>query len=546
MSHLSFRDRRLYLPALLTLLFHLPALFCDFVWDDVGLIRDHPLLAEPSFVGQAFLRDYGLEMSERTPNSYYRPLLMVVAWTLRRVAGPSPLAYHLFSLIVSAASVTLLTWLVARAPGVKGATLPLVAGSIVAAHPARVELVSLFMSLPDLVIEIAGLLILLAVAARPWRCRPWMAFAICLAASAAAGLSKETSFVVLPAMAAAALVFAARERDGHAAGGAAGIAVGLAAAWVLRARAGVQPPGIGVSLGMLMGEGSGRALRSAGMAVARIAVPGPTIFMNWDDFPASPWALGGVVLLGAGFAALVIRLAWVRRDLWAALIAAWFGGGLANLMLVTARHIPYSDRYLSVVPGVVALCFAVRRLLVWMDGKWPDAALSLRRGHVPLLLLGTSVGLYGAFTFGSSWKCLTPVSFYSAMAEDNPGMAYPRIILANIMLFDLGDFDRMERYANEAIAISPDTQRARELGKLFAKRYIAEARFGEALRHIEWAGQVLTDDAEVHSLKAISLHGLGRTNEALASVREALSRSPTNASYLKQLRIIEGGAAATP
>ena len=537
-GRVAVRPLLFLLPLLLTLLFHLPALFSQFVWDDVGLIQKHPLLSEPSFITSVFSRDYGLEMTSREPSGYYRPMLMVVNWTLYRLFGPSPLAYHLFSILVAGASASFLSWLLLRLRVTSSPFLAIAAGALLAAHPMRTELAQFFMSLPDLVIEIGGLVAIFSIAGsgRPgnW---PWR-LAACAMTSLVAALFKETAYFVFSAMAAAALLHGVVRRSRFSLAGGVGLMAGLIPAYLLRTMAGIQSVPSGHSLAMLFGEGACRAFHFGATSIARIVLPSSAIFMDWSDYAAGFAATAGVVLLILTASGVVLGLA-LRRSCFPVLVASWFAAGLANVMLVTAMHIPFADRYCAVLPGVVGMGLVGGWLIRRATGRISD--FQDRYGRLGRWLLALYIGLHAAYGLSASAKCLSPVSFFTAMAEENPDMAYPRVVLASIMFYDLGDFERCEKYAREVMALMPDTKRGREMGKLLAKRYIAESRFQEALDQILWAEAGLAADPEVHSLKAISLFELGRSDEARASIEKALALAPENTSYRKQREKIIAG-----
>jgi len=148
------------LPVLAAMLFHAPALFCGFVWDDVPVIEHNTHLSEKSAIPRAFSGDYAEELGSAAAG-YYRPLFLSLAILVHRTFGPSPLAFHAVSLLLFCALV-LLTTLVCRRlfrPGHEALTV--FAGLVVAAHPARMEVVSLFTSLPDLLVEGLALIIVL-------------------------------------------------------------------------------------------------------------------------------------------------------------------------------------------------------------------------------------------------------------------------------------------------------------------------------------------------------------------------------------------------
>ena len=536
----------MYLPALLALLVHFPVLFSDLIWDDNSLIVEHPQIADPAFVSRVFLRDYGFEMGGRAPNGYYRPFLMLINTGLYRLFGPSPLAYHVFVLLMFGFSATLLTWLCLRILGQKYQVAAIAAGCLAAVHPARTELAVFFMSLPDLLIEIFAVLIILLA----WRNveetggRGKLEIALCmiscLALAFLSGITKETAFFTITAIGCAMFLYGlSRGKSGWPLlAMTSALVLGIVLAYLLRTVAGVRQPEGGLCLGLLAGEGSGRAIHAALLSASELLIPSPVVFMNWTDKPATAVTRLLVFFPPALIAGSVLYLIF-RRRLFATLLAAWFGAGLFSLMMIRAFNLPYSERYVPTAPAMIGLC--VLAAAAWYP---------LIAGHpwfgerIPKILLAGYIGLQGVFSFSGATQCITSVGFFTAMARDNPTLHYPRIILAKIMFYKYGDFEKMDRYAQEAIAIAPDVAKVRELGALYARRYIAEKKYSEALSYLDWAEQVLKNDGEIYSLRAICQSALGEHQKAETSILRALEMDPANRAYRKQQSIIQAARAS--
>ena len=538
-----------WLPLLLALAFHLPALTCDFVYDDVFLVAEHPYLSSPSFVRQLWTRDYGLEFS-KDARGFYRPAFMTLNWLLFQIAGPHPLAYHAFSLLV----FCIATWLVVRTtravcPGAPD-WVSIMAGCLYAVHPARVETVSLFMSLPDLMVEVLALLLVLRLvrpdtAAKPGRLHGvWLCGVLALLAA----LSKENSFLLLSALSATTFI------RGMVLPGAGGVRVrmrafsmvlALTVAMGLRAMAGVtSPTDLVWTLGELAGPKSGAALYNACAAVREILVPGPVVFWRYPAVTGGALLLGFMALYLAVLAAFWLYLL-VRGRFAYALLTAWFGASIVTVMLLSADRYPYSQRYVAVAPAMIGLC-----LLAWMVSlrfTLPRvAALRQDRGRRLIVLLSAAyVAVHGAHTLAGSAVCLTPVSFFVALSEANPSAMVP--LVAVVETLDRGGrVERMEAYVRQATTLDPAHAQVTALHNLLIRRYIREGRYADAARCADWALGVFPGNADKLALKAAALAYQGSLDEAARCIQTALEKEPANTGFIRLRDQIESNRAARP
>ncbi len=534
------RERRwllLLLPPLLAFVVHASALGGDLIWDDESLILEHPRLGEAGFYKEIFRRDYGLEFAPRTPTGYYRPVLMAANIGLFNTFGRSTVAYHAAVLVVFCFCAFLFTWIAREIFGDERWWLALAVGCLVAVHPIRTEYAVFFMSMPDVLLEIFALLIVGAVLAVPRYLT--MTPAACLAGGVAflAALTKETSFLTLGAMG-GCLVLASMIAKNHRQRWPLGFVVlaGLALGVVFRRWEGVATPDGAAQLAQLP-VGSGRAFYAIVLALRDVLIPNYTVFMRWNSEPTSAATIFASFGLIAASAALVIWL--LRKDqLFPALISSWIAGGMLALMLIRSSNLPYADRYVPSGALILGLGLLANRWWPARDGR------SAAARRLAAILLTGYIGISAVFGWLSTVRCVNALAFFTAMAEDEPQLVYPRLELANLWFFRYGDFARMEQNIREAAAIAPDVPAVRAAGKLLAKRYIVEKRYAQGLRALDWAAEAQADDAELWSLRAACHAGLRDYPQALAAIERALQLRPDHPPYQKQRERIamEAGA----
>ena len=251
------------LPALLAIAIHLPALWADLFLDDRPVIVEHPRIADAGFIKEIFARDYGQELGVQQEVGYYRPLLMVINYGLYRLFGPSPFGYHTTVLLLFALSCSLLTAVAMRALGDGRRLLALTMGCLAAVHPIRTEFAVFFTTMPDLLMEIYGLLIIGICLERAKKLPQSVRLAALALLALSAGVTKETSFFIVSSMG-ATLCFVglfnhdARRRilEGLS------LFLGLGSAMILRFGLGVSLPA-GAGNGVIFRTGSSSALDGA-------------------------------------------------------------------------------------------------------------------------------------------------------------------------------------------------------------------------------------------------------------------------------------------
>jgi tetratricopeptide (TPR) repeat protein len=133
--------------ALLTFAVYVRALSCQFVFDDIPQILENPFITNPSFWRRIFLGSVWSFRGAGEHDNFYRPLQFVIYWLLYRAGGPNPVIFHLFQLVLCAATA----WLVFQlGREIFGNDLTAGGGVLLwALHPQHVETVTWVSALPD-------------------------------------------------------------------------------------------------------------------------------------------------------------------------------------------------------------------------------------------------------------------------------------------------------------------------------------------------------------------------------------------------------------
>jgi len=527
------RKRIWLLPVLAGLVAHLPALFCGFVYDDVALVQEHPYLGSFSFLGEIWHRDYGLEFA-RENCGFYRPMFMTVIWLLRNVFGPDHLAFHLFSLAVFCLAI----WLVVRVASAFDTCgtglLPLVAGILYAVHPARVETVSLVMSLPDLLVECCGLgMVLTLLKTRHAReasarrtalaCGAWSLFAV---------LTKESAFSIFPAVASTALVFACLRQSANrklllAAAG--GVLAALLIGGLLRKLAQIHTPvgPVETLRNLLVGGRADDTLVTLLLALRDVVLPGPVVFWRNVAEMDFPGAVAGLLLIGG-----VIAGGWwaaLRRgNLPLALLLAWLGANVVNLtMLFGASYdIYYSHRYLAFAPIAILLCLAVRIVAERAVRRWQVGLAAPRFTTLAVAAVVAYLTAFGVCSLTGAAICINPLTFFQAMRRANPADIIPLGAVAQTLEREGGRAEEIEKYVIEATLLDPKNTRTTRLHHMLIKHYLADRRYQDAFRCAKWSLGIYSNNAETVLLRATAVANLGRPDLAKWDVEQVLSQHP--------------------
>jgi len=353
----------------------------------------------------------------------------------------------------------------------------------------------------------------------------------CLVTALAAGLVKESAFFIFAALAGAALLVAIfhPDRRDRCLMTAMGCLAGLACAGGARILAGIQAQyPLHAYLSSLFRDASGHALQGLAWAVRDVVVPAHAVLMKEPSLSPSAWTQAA--LLAVLVAVAVLMLVNARKgSVFRVFLLAWFAAGIVGILLLITANIPYSQRYLPLLPGVILLCMFLDRMGRFLSEHRPATSRVVSRYLVYVVAL--YVTLHGAFTMAGSARCLTPTSFFSYMAEQGPALLYPRLAMVRLTTVHGFDPHLAERYLQEAEILSPRSPHVRKLGKLLARHHISEGLYDEAIGFLDWAMEVIGEEAEIFGLKAAALAYSGELEDAARVCQQAMDLDPTNTTY---------------
>lgn len=490
----------------------LPSLFNGFVYDDVLVILQNPLVHGLSHSGELWHSSYW------PAGLLYRPLtsqLFALQWAL---GGGSPMVFHAVSILLAAVTAALVFRLCGRLLPPPAALL---AAVLFALHPVHVEVVANVVGQAELLAAICALLAVERYLAWSAQGELSQLQRLLLAGLTLLGiLAKETGYVIPLLLAAAQLTLARqrRERPGdfYVLQGAA-VVVGL----LLRLAV----------LGGLAGENPAAIFRGVGAgsrAIAMLAVvPEWARLLLWPAHlqaeygpPALPVSaspgfahFAGLILLAA-VAALVARN-WRRRPV-LAFGLLWMLLGLAPVSNVAAATgILMAERTLF-LPSV-GLALVLGAALASLRPRWSAAPAGLR-----VAAAGGALGLLGLaaardLTRQAAWR--SQEAFFAQLQRDAP-RTYRAHFVASRYFYGERRFAEAERAARRALALySLDPQVHEQLGQALR----VQGRCGEALPILADGVRLAPDRTTVRSRLIECALTAGDTARALAAANEAVA-----------------------
>src|SRR5512139_4117850 len=133
-----------------------------FIADDVAIVRDNPLVNDPS-LSRIFAADY---WGEGAGSGLHRPLTILSYAVNRQLLGPGPAGVRAVNVLLHAA-VSVLVAAVASAAGF-GSSIGWVAAALFAVHPLHTEVVDIVTGRAELLSALFVLLALLTALRRGW------------------------------------------------------------------------------------------------------------------------------------------------------------------------------------------------------------------------------------------------------------------------------------------------------------------------------------------------------------------------------------------
>jgi protein O-mannosyl-transferase len=153
----SERHQMLFLICI-TILFYIPSLAADFVFDDHYLIQDNPHLRSVSGLGRAFTQDYYGQVQTQYALGYYRPFSILTHWLDWQIWKNVPFGHHLTNVIIHLCVVLLLYVLNHRL--FENRSLAFLCSVIFALHPSHVSTVTFISGRVDALAAFLSLLTL--------------------------------------------------------------------------------------------------------------------------------------------------------------------------------------------------------------------------------------------------------------------------------------------------------------------------------------------------------------------------------------------------
>lgn len=490
----------------------LPSLRNGFVYDDVLVVLQNPLLHGLAHTREVWLSSYW------PAGLLYRPVtsqLFALEWAL---GGGSPLLFHAVSILLAAVTALLVFRLCLRLLPPPAALL---AASLFALHPVHVEVVANVVGQAELLAALCALLAVERYLAWSSEGELSPARRFTLAGLTLLGLlAKETGYVIPLLLGAAQLtvVRQRRERPGniYLLQGAA-VAIGL----LLRI----------IVLGSLAGESPAALFRGLGAGSRAIAmlpvVPQWARLLLWPAHlqaeygpPALPVTTSPGVVHFAGLAllaavAVLAARSWRRRPvlafglLWLLLALAPVSNLAAATGILTAERV----LFLPSVGLVLALGAGLAALLPGWAAAPRRVRLATAGGTLVLLMLAGA----RAVTRQSAWR--SQEEFFTHLQQDAP-RTYRAHFVASRYYYGERRFAEAERAARRALALyALDPQVHEQLGQTLRVQGHCEA----ALPILEEGVRLAPDGTTVRSRLIECALAVGDTARARAAANEAVA-----------------------
>ena len=488
-----------------------------FVYDDIPIIRQNPIVHQVESVGRIWSTPYW------SAGLLYRPVtvqLFAAEWAL---GGGSPVVFHLVSVLLKILTAVLL-WRLARR------LLPplpaLAAAALFAVHPVHAESVANVVGQAEL---LAGALVLLAVERYlAWRERgplgPGHRAALALL-SLLAILSKETGVIIPALLVAAELILVApalpwRKHVSHLAPVLTLQAGAVLAAVLARIIVLGPTPGAGPAVAL---QGLSAGERISGMLAvvphwARLllwpahleAEYGPPGIAVTGPFGAAH--LLGLLLLGA-FVLLLMRT-WRRQPV-VAFGLAWIGLALvpvSNVLATTGVILAERTLFLPSAGAVLALGGGFALLLPYLEGR----RRPVRQAGFLLLAGVILAGTLRSIERQPVWK--DPDEFVRRLETDSP-TSYRAHLIASRHYSETGKHLEAERAGARAYALfKGDPQVFEQYGQTMRR----QGRCGDALGVLAEGVQRFPERTVVRSRLIECALAVGDTARARALAVEAV------------------------
>ncbi|MBZ5543310.1 MAG: tetratricopeptide repeat protein [Acidobacteriia bacterium] len=461
-----------------------------FVYDDEYQVLQNPFVTNPHLWTRIFTGSVWSFQGVAFPTNYYRPLHIFTHWLIYRLAGPNPAAFHLFQILMYAATV----WLVFQlGRKLLRQELAAFAGALLwALHPLHVEAVAWIAAVPDTgygFFYLSGFLLFLR--AEESEDRRLGAYALAALAYFPALLFKEMAFSFLPMLLAYWFFISPPETRSawrRCLIGFMPFVLAVAICLMLRVAAlgyvtqaanpcRITPRIAGAALGLL-GQHTKLFFWPTHLNVFRSFELGPALHSPW------PWLV----------IATLLGTLWLRkRQPVVSFLIAWWVVGLLPCLDIRQLSFPLLAERFSYLPSV-GLCLALAgTLLVWLPRRLPAA--QPERVTLPALAVAMVFCSVETLRAIPNWHDNETLANYSL--RQSPNAALLHLIQALVLQYQHGDLDGAAREYQTAMRLNWAS--IRPLSKVTYDSYIG-------------LGQIA--------------YLRGRTEEALESFRKAVRVSP--------------------
>ena len=448
---------------LVTFVLYSGSLSNGFVYDDEYQILQNPFVLNKHLWPKIFTGSVWSFQGVAFPTNYYRPLHIFCHWLIYRLAGPNPAAFHLFQVLMYAATV----WLAYRVGRelLRNELAALGGALLWALHPLHVEAVAWIASVPDTGYGFFYLLGLLAFLRAEKSARnPVLAHGLAALAFFPALFFKEMAlsfplllmaywFFLSPGQDAAGWRTRAFRLAPYVAAVAVCVAIRIAAlGYVTQSgRLWKVTPRVAGAAVALLGEHTRIFLWPTHLNVFRTFELGPSLRSPW------PW----VTL------AVLIATLWLRkREPLPAFLIAWWAIGLAPCLDIRQLSFPLVAERFAYIPSL-ALCLAISwALVVWLPRSWPGA----QPAQFALPALGLLMVFYAVQTARAipNWHDNQTLADYSL--QQSPNAALLHVIQAFVLQYRSGDLDGAVREYEKAMRLNASS--VRPLAKVTYDSYI--------------------------------------------------------------------------
>ncbi len=541
--------------ALLTIVVYAGTLSCQFVFDDIPQILENPFVTNAGFWKRILTGSVWSFRGAGEHDNFYRPLQFVVYWLLYRVNGANPAVFHLFQLLLCAAT----TWLVFElGRRLLGNDLAAAGGALLwALHPQHVETVAWVSALPDAGAACFAILgFLLFLSAEKSDPPSWKGYALAAAAYFPALLFKESA-LALPLVVIIYWYFFPgdsnwRQKSIRGLPFGAAIAVYLALRVAALGSFSQNPQAfkaprevIAAALGLL-GQHARLFLWPTGMSAFRVFDLHASLHSPW------PWLVTAAILI-----ALLIR----KRDATSGFLFSWWLVTLAPCLDFRMVSFPVADRF-SYLPSVGAalavshiflqalprripapqlapvlaglvliasIAFAaddVRLVPAWADNValWGYSLRASPNSALVHLFQATLLRTRDGNMKGAEAEYRTALRLNRQSAKPLAGIAYECYLgLGQVALQRAGIAEAMDDY-KKAIQISPDHSPAyKALGSV----YFPQGDYQRAAKYFTTAVKLDPQDVESRFFLGTCEMKLGDPREAAAQFHAARQVDPT-------------------